>query len=100
MFGALSANIMTGTITATTAPLIHQMLSLLRKRSFEAEDTMADWKESKALVERDTTRTRTMPTTQAGSVSRSMKKAIEPSSTTSVNAPDQVAIRPVEPTSA
>lgn len=85
---------------STTPARIHQMLRRLRKRSFEAEETIADCRLSNAAVESVQTMTRTMPTTQAGSCWRSRKKAMEPLSAiwSSGRAPDQAATRPVTPT--
>lgn len=47
ILGALRARTMTGTIARTTSPRTAHMGNLLRKKSFEAVDTIADWRESK-----------------------------------------------------
>jgi len=62
MLGAFKASTTTGKMIRTTANLTHQMLSLFRKRSFDAVDTIADWKLSNAAVLRETTITSTIPT--------------------------------------
>lgn len=62
--------ILPGKMIKTTPPLTHQILSLFRKKSFDAVDTIADWKLSNAAVLRETTMTSTIPTVQAGSCSR------------------------------
>src|SRR5438045_2249546 len=103
MEGARMARTTTGMMMRTTAARIHQTLRRLRKRSLEAEDTMADCSESKAAVLRVTEMTRTKPTSQGGSWSRSAKKATAPSTgALSGSEPGtrlaQTAMRPVEPT--
>ncbi|KAK5632403.1 hypothetical protein RRF57_008117 [Xylaria bambusicola] len=85
---------------STTAPRTIQIFRRLRKRSLDAVETIADCKLSKAAVLRATAMTRTMPTTQLGSCSRSRKKAMEPSSCggSPGQAPDHAATNPATPT--
>ena len=70
MEGALRASTTTGKMRRTTKTRMYQMLSLFLKRSLDAVDTMADWRESNAAVLRLTVMTSTIPTVQAGSCSK------------------------------
>lgn len=97
--GLLRATTTTGMMIRTTPALINQKLSLLRKMSLLAVETMADCKLSKAAVLREMVITSTNPTTQAGNCANRRKKAILPVSGLLSHAPDQAARSPVTPTS-
>src|SRR5579862_6294956 len=98
--GDLRATTTTGKMRSTTPALTHQIPSLLRNRSLDAVETMADWRLSNAEVLSDTTIISTIPTTQAGSCPKKRKKAMEPDCGGSPGqTPAQAAKSPDEPIS-